>query len=67
MDILITLDILDRRICDVEPCDNTETYREFIHASLQSIDLDMSDEEMNNMTDDERTQLLDFADDIWGK
>lgn len=67
MDILLTLEIIDRRICDMEQCDNAETYREFIHASLKSIDYDISDEEINNMTDDERTQLLDFANDIWGK
>lgn len=67
MDILITLAIIDRRICDVEECDNTETYREFIHDSLKSIDNDISDKEIDEMTDDERTQLLSFANDIWDK
>lgn len=67
MDILITLDILDRRICDIEDCDNDQTYREFIHESLDSINQDVTNEEIDNMSDDERTQLLSFCDEIWSK
>ena len=67
MDILITLDILDSRICDVEDCDNDQTYREFIHESLDSINQDVTNEEIDNMSDDERTQLLSFCDEIWSK
>lgn len=67
MNILITLEILDSRICDIEPFDNIQTYREFIHESLQSINQDVTDKVLDNMTDDERVGMLEFADEIWGK
>lgn len=67
MSILITRDILDSRICDVEDCDNTQTYREFIHESYGILGLPITDEELDDMTDDERTQILAFADETWGK
>lgn len=56
---------LDKRICDVEPGTvNTQTYREWIHdISMYLYDFDpVSDEELNNMTDEELTFLIEELD-----
>lgn len=56
---------LDKRICDVEPAaSNTQTYREWIHdISMYLYDFDpTSDEELNNMTDEELTFLIEELD-----
>ena len=39
-DFKLTVELLDKRICDVEEgASNTETYREFIHNSERYFDL----------------------------
>lgn len=62
----ITKKQLDVRICDFEPeTENTETYREFIQNSEDEFEIErhpldeMSDEELNNH--------LEFLDYLWGK
>lgn len=67
MSILITREILDCKISEIENCDNNQTYREFIHESYGMLGLPITDDELDDMTDDERTQVLDFADETWGK
>ena len=52
---------LDRRICDCEPgAVNTQTYREWIKDTFKDIyGADITDRELNSMTDEAFTDLID--------
>lgn len=56
---------LDTRICDVEECENTQTYREYIRHSEN--ELGMEEAPIDNMTDEELTEYLEFVDYLWEK
>lgn len=63
----LTREMLDKRICDVENCENTETYREFIHSSYEWIGMKISDEDLNQISDEERDAVLKFSNNVWFK
>lgn len=56
---------LDKRICDVEDCDNTQTFREFIIESEKEFYLKHKD--LDSLTEEELNSYLDFLDDLWWK
>ena len=57
---------LDKRICDVEiVTTNTDTYREFLQQSIERFEIGQYD--LDNLSDEELTDLLDFIDDLWDK
>lgn len=60
-----TKSILDKRICDVEGFENTQTYREFIRESEQEFELEKMD--LDNMLDKNLTEYVDFLDYLWTK
>ena len=62
---MINISDLDKRICDVEGGQNTETYREFIINSENSFGIDNRD--LNNITEKELNNYLDFLDYLWLK
>lgn len=56
---------LDKRICDVEDCGNTQTFREFIIESEKEFYLKHKD--LDSLTEEELNSYLDFLDDLWWK
>ncbi|MED1467586.1 hypothetical protein [Bacillus salipaludis] len=57
---------LDRRICDIESeSKNTQTYREFIIQSEEEFGL--RPRNLDNMSNEQLTEYLDFLDFLWGK
>lgn len=56
---------LDKRICDVEDCDNTQTFREFIIESEKEFYLKHKD--LDSLTEEELNSYLYFLDDLWWK
>lgn len=59
---MITKKDLDKRICDVEPCENTETYREFIREAEK--ELCFRHINIDHLTDNELSKYLDLLDDL---
>lgn len=62
---MISKSDLDKRICDCEECNNTETYREFITSSEEEMGIDPAD--IDNMTDEELNKYFEFIDYLWEK
>lgn len=63
---MITHEILDKRICDVEEeATNTETYREFIRASEE--EFCMAHAPLEDMTVEALTDYFEFVDYLWDK
>lgn len=60
-----TKSILDKRICDVEGVENTQTYREFIRESEEEFELEQMD--LDNMSDENLTEYINFLDYLWIK
>lgn len=60
-----TKNILDKRICDVEGVENTQTYREFIRESEEEFELEKMD--LDNMSDENLTEYINFLDYLWSK
>ena len=60
-----TKSILDKRMRDVEGGANTQTYREFIRESEEAFELEKMD--LDNMSDDNLTEYIDFLDYLWTK
>ena len=60
-----SVEILDKRICDVEGGNNTETYREFIRESEKEFCLYLGN--IDKCDDDTLTALINWLDDLWGK
>ena len=60
-----TKNILDKRICDVEGVENTQTYREFIRESEEEFELEQMD--LDNMSDENLTEYINFLDYLWIK
>lgn len=56
---------LDKRICDCEGGNNTETYREFIKSSEKEFCLHLGN--IDNCDDDTLTALINWLDDLWDK
>ena len=57
---------LDKGLCDVEiTTTNTDTYREFLQQSIERFEIGQYD--LDNFSDEELTDLLDFIDDLWDK
>lgn len=62
------ISLLDKRICDVEGGENTETYREYIKSSYKEFyEEDITDEQLNKMSVDELKKLLEHLDYLWTK
>lgn len=57
---------LDSRICDIEDGANTETYREFINNSLTEF-YGEAKYDLDNMSNKELNELLNFLDELWEK
>lgn len=62
---MITKKDLDKRICDVEPCENTETYREFIRATEREFYICRAD--IDNMSDKDLNSYIEYLDNLWWK
>lgn len=62
---MINKENLDKRICDVEGCENTQTYREFIRGTEEEFECVCAN--LNNMSDEELKDYLDFMDELWDK
>jgi hypothetical protein len=57
---------LDKRICDIEEgAVNTETYREYLIFGIGYFEIAW--ENLDDMDDEELTNLLNFIDDLWDK
>ena len=61
----LTKDILDSRICDIEECENTQTYREFIRETENAFGV--APQNLDNIDDEELNAYLDYLDDLWIK
>lgn len=61
----LTKDILDSRICDIEECKNTQTYREFIRETENAFGI--APQNLDNIDDEELNAYLDYLDDLWIK
>lgn len=63
---MISKENLDERMCDVvEGAENNQTYREFIRESEKEFNIFAAP--MDNMTDKELKDYLDFLDYLWDK
>lgn len=59
----ISLENLDKRICDVEDgATNEQTYREFINNIEEEFNIDP--QRLDEMSDDELVDYLNFLDDL---
>lgn len=56
---------LDKRICDVEGGWSTKTYREFIRQCENDFDMDNAD--LDNMSEKDLNDHIDFLDYLCGK
>lgn len=56
---------LDKRICDIEGGDNTQTYREFIRQSEE--EFGMANEPIDLYPDDEINMYIEELDYLWTK
>ena len=56
---------LDKRICDIEGRDNTQTYREFITDTEKEFELEHA--QIDNMSEAELNKYLDFLSELWWK
>jgi len=62
---MLTHENLDKRICDCEDCENTQTYREYIRESEKEIGMcEAPLDEFDNITLD---GYLEFIDYLWEK
>lgn len=62
----ITKADLDTRICDFYGRgDNEETFREYIRLSEKQYCL--YEEDLDNISDEELQEYIDFLDELWGK
>lgn len=69
-DFKLTVDLLDKRICDVEAgATNTETYREFIHNSERYFGLSTptTDEMLDKALDTDLNKYFNFLSELWDK
>lgn len=62
---MITHANLDKRICDCEKCENTQTYREYIRESEKELGIEQSN--LDSLSDEELQSNLDFLDYLWEK
>ncbi len=62
---MIKISDLDKRICDVESGDNTQTFREFIIESEEMLEIEKAD--VDSMTSEELNSHIDWLDDMWEK
>jgi hypothetical protein len=65
MRVPLTKADIDKRICDVEGGNNTETYREFIENTEREFELVPQD--LDKMTDKQFNHYVDFLSYIWDK
>lgn len=64
--MMITKDLLNKRICDVEKgTSNTQTYLEFIRESEKEFNMKKADFE--KYSDEELTEYFEFLDYLWEK
>lgn len=61
----ITKDILNKRICDVEIAENTQTYLEFIRESEEQFGIKKVN--LDNLSDNELTEYFMFLEYLWDK
>ena len=61
----ITKDILNKRICDVEIAENTQTYLEFIRESEEQFGIKRVN--LDNLSDNELTEYFMFLEYLWDK
>jgi hypothetical protein len=56
---------LDKRICDCQDAENTQTYREFIRESEKAFVMGNTD--IDGMSDKELNGYIEFLDFLWDK
>lgn len=56
---------LDKRICDCEDAENTQTYREFTRESEKAFVMGNAD--IDSMSDKELNGYIEFLDYLWDK
>lgn len=62
---MISKENLDKRICDCENCENTQTYREFIRSTEESFDMETANIDL--MSDINLDKYLEFLDSLCDK
>lgn len=62
---MIRVEDLDKRICDMEDCENEQTYREFIRESEEEFGIEHAN--LDFMEDFELDDYFDFLDELWNK
>jgi hypothetical protein len=62
---MISKQNLDKRICDIEGGDNTQTYREFIRESEYEFGLE--EKYIDTMEESELIKYFEFLDYLWDK
>lgn len=61
----LTVDMIDKKICDCEDCSNPQTYREFIVESYLEFGLGIPN--LDQLKEDDLDRLVDFCDDLYMK
>lgn len=56
---------LEKRICDCEECNNSQTYREYIRGTEDEMELEPAD--IDSMTVEELNEYIDYLDFLWRK
>lgn len=56
---------LDKRICDIEEANNTETLREFIRNSEEWFGMNQVD--IDSISEEKLNEYIDFLDYLWEK
>lgn len=62
---MLTHKNLDKRICDCEDCENTQTYREYIRETESCFNLLPLD--IDNATDEQLNNYINLLDELWTK
>lgn len=56
---------LDKRICDMKDCENTQTWREYIRETEEEFELYPMN--LNDIRDWALEEYIDFLDELWDK
>ncbi|ENK1244768.1 hypothetical protein AB2063_002981 [Clostridium botulinum] len=64
---MISIANLDKRICDIEECENTQTYREFIRESEKEFGIYPYPLDQEHVTDEILKDYMEFLDELWCK
>ena len=62
---MIRVEDLDKRICDMEDCENTQTWREYIRETEEEFELYPMN--LNDIRDWALEEYIDLLDELWDK